>query len=278
VKQYCIWIVSPENVTHSKCYDEIGISLAHAFKVLGIDAPIVRNVQEIRGCPVILGGIFLPQLGPVSLPANSIVFNLEQIADNSAGMDPAHIQLLRSFEVWDYNERNIEALAGLGIHRTKLCGIGYAEALSSIPTSQHKDIDVLFYGSLNDRRSSILQQLEKQNCKVGHMFGVYGKQRDDYIARSKIVLNLHFYPAKVFEIVRVSYLLANRVFVVSEDSPAESCLTQLREGMAVCSYDDIVETCLYYLRHEGKRQAIAETGFNLFSQMRQEDYLRKCLN
>ena len=206
------------------------------------------------------------------------MFNLEQIAEHSAGTSPEHMQLLKTFEVWDYNERNIAALNKLGIHRTKLCGIGYAEALSIIPNSEHKDIDVLFYGSLNDRRSRILQKLEKRNCKVGQMFGVYGKQRDEYIARSKIVLNLHFYPAKVFEIVRVSYLLANRVFVVSEDSPAETCLTQLREGMAVCSYDDIVETCWYYLQHESKRQSIAETGFKLFSQMKQVDYLRKCLN
>ena len=37
-----------------------------------------------------------------------------------------------------------------------------------------------------------------------------------WIARSKIVLNLHQYDAQVFEIVRVSYLLANRRAVVSE--------------------------------------------------------------
>jgi hypothetical protein len=45
---------------------------------------------------------------------------------------------------------------------------------------------------------------------------VYGQARDALVARARIQLNVHYYEAKVFEVVRVSYLLANGRFVVSE--------------------------------------------------------------
>ena len=51
---------------------------------------------------------------------------------------------------------------------------------------------------------------------VKALFGVYGRERDKLIARSKIVLNMHHYSSQIFEIVRVFYLLTNRKAVVAE--------------------------------------------------------------
>ena len=45
---------------------------------------------------------------------------------------------------------------------------------------------------------------------------MYGRELDQYIARSKVVLNLHFYEKASFEIFRVSHLLANHKCVVTE--------------------------------------------------------------
>ena len=52
-----------------------------------------------------------------------------------------------------------------------------------------------------------------------HPFNAYGGKRDALIARAKVVLNIHYYAAQVFEIVRVSYLLANSKAVVTEIGP-----------------------------------------------------------
>ena len=49
--------------------------------------------------------------------------------------------------------------------------------------------------------------------------GVRGAERDALIARARLVLNLHFYPTAIFELVRVSYLLANGKAVVAECGP-----------------------------------------------------------
>src|SRR5580658_4511667 len=65
--------------------------------------------------------------------------------------------------------------------------LGYVPELRRIQASKVQNIDVLFYGSLNERRSRILQALKDSGVKVHSAFGVYGKERDALIARSKIV-------------------------------------------------------------------------------------------
>ena len=61
------------------------------------------------------------------------------------------------------------------------------------------------------RRACVINTLSGRpsGANVIPVFGLYGPPRDALIARSKIILNMHLYDAKVFEIVRVSYLLAN---------------------------------------------------------------------
>ena len=84
-----------------------------------------------------------------------------------------------------------------------------------------QDIDVLFCGSMNERRMQIIQALKDSTLfdkpLVIAQFVGYGAYRDKYIARSKIVLNMHYYTPGIFEIARVSYLLANKKCVVSEE-------------------------------------------------------------
>jgi hypothetical protein len=85
------------------------------------------------------------------------------------------------------------------------------------------------------------------------------------------------YEAKVFEIVRVSYLLANRCFVVSErgcDLPGER---PFEEGVAFVEYRELVNECLRYLADERARDRTARRGFELFTQRRVPDLLRQVL-
>lgn len=73
---------------------------------------------------------------------------------------------------------------------------------------------------------------------------VMGDERDQYIARAKVVLNMHrFQETKVFEIARVSYLLANRKAVVSEISSATVVDDDIRMAIASDSIDRLVDLC-----------------------------------
>lgn len=274
--QYCIWIVSPPGYVHSRVFDEIAIGLNSGFSGLGFEAPIVRDVKDIVGKAIVLGCHLIPHLNLLDIPKNLILFNLEQIQLDSFWMSQSYLDILRNYPVWDYSYRNIQELKKLGIDNVTHCDIGYEPALTKIPQSE-EDIDVFFYGTLNDRRIKILNELKNNGLKVVALFETYGKKRDKYISRSKTILNIHHYEARVFEIVRVSYLLANKKFVISEVGQDDDLEKPFDEGMVFSTYKELVEKCMEYLKDESHRKEIAEKGFNLIKQRPQSVFLKQAL-
>ncbi len=277
MKNYCIWIVCPPGYAHSQTFDELALGLSCAFRELGYNAPIVRDITELTAYPIVLGCNLVPSLGNVPIPKNSIMFNAEQIQPGSPWMVESYINLLRSHQVWDYSRHNIASLTKLGVTNVRFCGIGYVPELTKIKPAPEKDIDILLYGSLNERRLNILKQLHQIGLKLEALFGVYGVERDHYISRAKIVLNIHFYETKVFEIVRVSYLLANKKFVISEPGNDQELESPFRDGLVFAPYNGLVEECVKYLREDNLRTEIAEKGFASMKSLCQVQFLKKVL-
>ena len=189
-------------------------------------------------------------------------------------MNDAYLSLLRRFAVLDYSAANTQALHDAGIAHAKHLPIGYVPRLTRIAPALEPDIDVLFYGSLNARRTAILDALKARGLNVVHLFGTYGAARDAMIARAKIVLNMHFYDAAIFEIVRVSYLLANAKCVVSEGAPDDPDAAPFKDGLCLCRYDDIVARCASLVADAARREALARRGFDLVTRRPQAELLR----
>ena len=76
----------------------------------------------------------------------------------------------------------------------------------------------------------------------------------------KLVLNLHFYPSNVFEVVRVSYLLTNAKAVVAECASDTEIDRGLRDAVEGVEYEDLVPACLALLADDGRRRALEERG------------------
>ena len=274
--RYCIWIVTPPDYAHAGAFTEVAIGLQGGFRELGIHAPVVNKRENISGKTIVLGANLLPRLAGVKAPGKSILYNLEQITPGSEWLTQDYLKLLRRHRVWDYSRYNIAQLERLGIHDAIHCPIGFSERLCRIEPAPEKDIDVLFYGSVNARRRQILEQLAHTGLRVESLFGVYGAQRDAVIARSRIVLNIHYYPSKIFEIVRIAYLLANGVCVVSETSPSDSALESVQEGIAQAPYERLAGTCQDLIK-SGAWQGLARRGYEIFSTYRQSGYLQAAL-
>ena len=274
---YSIWIVTPPGYPHSAAFSEVAIGLQGGLRELGCHAPIVTERNRIQGKAIILGANLLADLPDIKPPGKSILYNLEQITPGSEWLSPGYLKLLRRHHVWDYSQYNIEQLAMLGIRNVTHCPIGYSEALSRFDPDTQKDIDVLFYGSLNERRNRILADMKNTGLRVESLFGVYGKQRDAVIARSRIVLNIHYYPSKIFEIVRISWLLANRVCVVSEQSPRDSALAAVEDGIILAPYDRLVSTCQEVIE-KNAWASVGQRGFEVFSASRQAAHLGNILS
>ncbi len=272
-RQYCIWIVTLPGYTPSRCFEEVAQSLSEAFAALGYDAPVVTDAAQVRGTAVALNA---HMLAPGPLPFDIIVYNLEQLYQTPRLWTPAYTELMKRYPVWDYSPFNIQALAEAGIHATR-CGIGYMPGLTRIAPAPLRDIDVLFIGAMNERRRQVLEAIGRTGAKTWAGFDLYGAQRDALFARAKIILNLHFYEAKLFEIVRVSYLLANRFCVVSETGLDKELEASFGGGVAFAAYDRLAETCHQLLADPAGRARIAEEGFARIKAFSQADMLKAAL-
>ena len=123
-----------------------------------------------------------------------IVFNQEPLtATQRQFMHKGYFAWIKQAdEVWDYDEQNIEVLKlirpDIKLHILK----PYKDWSKFAPVD--KDIDILFYGSTNEHRTKLLDVL-KQKYNVVHFRegNAHWEDLDQYILRSKILLNIHYY-------------------------------------------------------------------------------------
>ena len=137
---------------------------------------------------------------------------------------------------------------------------------------------MLFYGAINERRKAVLEGLIARGLRIEFLAGVYREARDRYIARAKVVLNLHYYPASVFETVRVSYLLANEKAVVAECGPNTTLPPELTDALCAVPYDGLVDACCQLVADAGARANLARRGFECFSRLDEATHLAAALD
>jgi SAM-dependent methyltransferase len=276
MSKFQIVLVRPDGFLHTEAFREVAETLQFGLRSIGHTAQIQENVLDAAATNVLLGGHLLTPEDILLLPPGSILYNLEQLGGPSL---PKHFyEVAVKHRVWDYSLQNIKTwdvmkCACPPVH----VPLGYVPELSRIKASQTQDIDVLFYGSMNERRTRIVKALKDAGAKVHTVFGVYGKERDELIARSKIVLNVHFYEVKIFEIVRVSYLLANSKAVATECSFDTEIEEGLADSVLALPYDSLVGGCLSLLQDEKERRQLETRGFQWFSQRKESEILSKAI-
>jgi len=258
--RFAVVTPDPAQWMHVRAFDEVAEAIHAGMLGLGVDCErSVGGLVEGR-INVVFGAHLLPP--GTALPADTVVYNLEQIVDGAMWVTPNYLELLRRHRVWDYSAQNVAALAAMGLREALHVPLGHAAALERIaPASE--DIDVLFYGAYNERRLALLERLSRAGWKVARSNGLYGAERDALVARSRIVLNVHYYDEQSrLEVPRCLYLMANGRFVLSETSPdAES--TGFASGMAFAPYARLEEACARYLDRPAERAAIAAAGRDL---------------
>lgn len=262
---YQIVIIRPMGYRHSDAFREIAITLRYGIENLGYNVVITENEFSVDHMNIILGSHLITADLIDKIPLSSIIYNLEQF-DSKSMLNAAILPLFKRFTVWDYSKRNIERFRELGCKNPLYyVPIGYVPELTCIKSFSPQDIDVLFYGSMNARRRKILEELKQRGLNVVALFGVYGEKRDAVIARAKVIINIHFYEASIVEIVRISYLLANRKAVVAECSEDSEFAEDLKTAVALAPYDKLVATCIELVSNEEKRHLLEKNGFEYFT-------------
>lgn len=248
--------IRPDGYHHVRAFDEVTEVVATGLSRLGFNVQRVDNSVSTDIPTIMFGGHLLGEDSLIQLPANTILYNLEQVDSQAPWIASPYARSMRTHEVWDFSETNVRRLHVLEFAKKLLWApIGYVPELSRIPQAE-EDIDILFYGSLNERRMRILDALRATGLNVVYKFDCYGTERDALIARSKVLLNIHFYESGIFEWIRVLYPLANKKPVVSE----ESLLTSFDKGIdgvvRFAPLTELVDVCREMVAHPSSRDAV----------------------
>ena len=247
-------------------FSDIAIMLCHAFELKKIRC-IINNALNPEKINVIFGANqFISKNKIINLPDNSIIVNMEQLYDKSPWVSDKYIMFLKLYTVWDYNLSNIKYLREKHNIIADKISFGYTPALHNIPANT-EDIDVLFYGCMNDRRKKICQELRDKKVNIVFNSNINGALKNNLISRAKIILNIHFHESALLEIPRVSHLLNNKRFVITEDSTDMTEYDDIKDAFVISSYDKLVETTLTYLNNPTQRARIADVGYQKYSKI-----------
>lgn len=231
---------------HAACFDELDAALEALREEQGITQPVYLNAHAF-GYPAFQG----------QTRRDAIIYNLENVGiqiQNDAFLE---------HEVWDFsssNTKKLQTYRDAMITRPQkpvvFVPVGYHESMTRFTPRDMKDrdIDIVFMGSLNARRTAILDELHNRGLNVKYVeHTAYGVPRDELLARSKIALNVRYYENGLYPALRTLHCLSNNVLVVSEDAPEKPLWS--RYSMP---YNGVATLCLNLLRDKNMLEAITE--------------------
>jgi len=216
--------------------------------------------------------IFAFDIPPASLPERYVIYNAEPLTQEYWRVKvqwPAIMQ--NALAIWSYDRSDTAFFESLK-RNYRFVPFGFYDYWEDDFFRQKRrsertqDIDVLFFGDLNERRHLILTNLRSAGLKV-HVVDKnnprWGRALDRLVLRSKIVLGLHYYDdpiTHVADYARVDVYLANRVFVLHEKPSLESSDPEFEKHVATAESDELIERCVYFAGNPEARARWAESS------------------
>lgn len=218
----------------------------------GLAHEVESSTYPVRGaCNIILAPhLLLASDENVSIEPGTIVYNAEP------SWSPLFLRSLRLLGnrhcvVWDYSPSSTEFLRGLGIPaRTVPFAWCPSLAREPSPLAHPRHVDVLWIGSLSPRRERVLAELARlapEGFAIKRLFNCYGRERDHWIVRSKVLLNVHYWDEGGCEDLRIIHAASNAVAVVSEGEPEAG----RAEWASWRPYEDLAAECVRLVERDG---------------------------
>lgn len=255
---------------HTHAFDEVAMSVRCALLALG--HTVVAFGEGNRAHNIVFGGHLLHH---EQIPPNAILYNLEQSTVDWVKRLAGHYS---RYTVWDYSATNVRYWQENGIWARHV-PIGYVPELSLMGLQRPafesgRDIDVLFYGMVENRRATVLDQVIRRGLNTVVLQNTFGNQRDSFIQRAKVALNIHAYPHSVFEIVRCSYLWANRVAVLTE--PAVD-IEEHQHAVCIAPYEGLADMCAKLVHDVAWRHELESRAFEHFTRRPMTEFLKRAI-
>jgi len=214
-------IVQPVGYVHSLGLIDPARYFRHQFRRMGAEVSMAKNRLRHDAVNFVFGA-HLGFDSATTARHTCIFVNLEQLGSGGADLPPAYLDLLSHSAVVDYDADNVAAYCDTpdDVPLVPLLHAPYLRPADPLPLDE-RPIDLLFIGSLNERRRALIDRIEATGVSVSIFDqALYGDERDAFIRQSKAVFNAHFYDSSRFEQVRVSHCLSLGTPVISERAPA----------------------------------------------------------
>jgi hypothetical protein len=252
--------VIPPGYPHAAVFDELAESLAWGLAVAGARVTVAVNQTDPGGYNVLLGA-HLGTPDPIAAEGvRGVVYNLEPLPE-AVRRRPAYRAWFRRWPVWDFAAEQVDWLRREGARPVWHVPVGWAPVLDRDRTpAQPPDIDVLFAGSLTPRRRAVLDGIAAEGLGVRTLFAVYGRERNAWLARSRLAVNCHAEAGHPLETLRLMLLWAQGTAVVSEADRPDMIPPAWREAAQWVSLKDFPRTCRWLVDHPEARQALAARG------------------
>jgi hypothetical protein len=266
MSRYHLAHIIPDPRFHGfKGFQEVIDTVAWGLERLGHRTTRAVNAFARDATNIIFGAQMLPVEAQKALSADTIVYNFDPLRNLSLrdhDVKPEVMHYAANFRIWDYTAANSDAWKALSPkYEVRVVPVGFAPLLSRIVKPSVQDIDVLIYGTTGQERLQVFHEMAHRGVTAVYLCGLYGAARDELIARSKIVLNVNYCNyAKIFEVVRVSYLLANRKAVVADESADTFVDPDIRPGVRFAPLSGVVDACRHLIDTEKERIELEEAG------------------
>ena len=273
--------IVPDNghYVHAQVFHEIEAAFFFTLKRMGFDVsnttndflPDTKNIVfGMHHCPV--------DVVRHDIPKNTIVYSLEQMQDT-----PECLRWCRKYqglEIWDYSALNKETLELAGVENIKVVPIGYVPEISYVDREppEKRDIDILAYMSPGPRRLKIMDQFKNNpNINFVNLQSTYGEERDSYMARAKLIINIHNYDNKIFEMVRISHALQQGIPILAERAPDTDFPDYMEDTVNLSTYNRFADTTYKLLKKPEELEASAVRALEKFKQSPMTTFLEEAL-
>jgi len=242
--KFNVTLIQPNDYIHSLALLEAAEYINIRINQCGYESVLTKNHLEHSRVNVVLCGHLIPE-ELLKIDQKLIIFNSEQLPEDSVWTSPHYRILLEKNYVWDYSRVN---LLKIKHGNTQLIDFYYCDQLNRLEIKKPAKYDLLFYGSINERRKKILDEVSKSRLRVKVIFGAYGGDRDTVISESRAVLNLHYYDSQIFQQIRAFYPLTNRIPIISENYPIRSAPYIYKDAIFLNAEEPIEEYAVRMLR------------------------------
>lgn len=161
-------------------------------------------------------------------PKNYVNLQFEQMTDKNSFWikNQSFLNKLKNSKyIFDYSSLNLKIIKNYSYIQNNNCKLIELGTVNKYKKAEsYNNNNVVFYGSMNERRYKILNtikiELSKHNINliiVSYNMGLYGEKLREFLRNNaRLVINIHFYTNPIIEQVRIYECLSLNIPVISE--------------------------------------------------------------